>query len=457
MVAKIVKGQNFKGAIDYITDIYGKDKQKKGARLIYHSSGIPPNADNRMIAMLMDSYARKGDHNLGEPVRHFILSYSRWDSPKLTDELMTRIWLEFLTRMGYKDTENILARHKSAKNPHMHGLTTRVDSKGNVVSDSFEEGRAARVALELTQKYGLHISSGKVDVSRDRLRGKDKAKYKIYDAICAAKEKTENWKGFEDELAKDDIKMKLHVNNVTGKILGVSFSTDGFSFSGRQIDKSMTLAKLSEKYGDFIEIVHENVREHYEEKREAYLHSLPMSEYFTALRTTKTFDDIYPNGVPKLKLPSVRTAIGDSMYDKLVEQGDLSPSKDGKSDFVPLAVLLFVILTPYQPQLSVGGGGGGQYAIEREAKAGISPHKLVAFHSYRSAHSMRCRTHRQSLSHRIVYMSYRHEFKSHHTAYQTGYHDDGCRERWYSAQRLRHLHRYRRGHRLTGERCHYFT
>ena len=42
MVAKIVKGQNFKGAIDYITDIYGKDKQKKGARLIYHSSGIPP-------------------------------------------------------------------------------------------------------------------------------------------------------------------------------------------------------------------------------------------------------------------------------------------------------------------------------------------------------------------------------------------------------------------------------
>lgn len=59
MVAKIVKGQNFKGAIDYITDIYGKDKQKKGARLIYHSSGIPPNADNRMMAMLMDSYARK--------------------------------------------------------------------------------------------------------------------------------------------------------------------------------------------------------------------------------------------------------------------------------------------------------------------------------------------------------------------------------------------------------------
>ena len=55
MVAKIVKGQNFKGAIDYITDIYGKDKQKKGARLIYHSSGIPPNVDNRMMAMLMDS------------------------------------------------------------------------------------------------------------------------------------------------------------------------------------------------------------------------------------------------------------------------------------------------------------------------------------------------------------------------------------------------------------------
>ena len=61
-----------------------------------------------------------------------------------------------------------------------------------------------------------------------------------------------------------------------------------------------------------------------------------------------------------LKLPSVRTAICYSLYYKLVDQGDLIPSKDGNSDFVPLAVLLFVILTPYQPQLSVGGGGGGQ-------------------------------------------------------------------------------------------------
>ena len=34
MIAKIVPGKNFKGAIDYITDIFGKDKQKKGARII---------------------------------------------------------------------------------------------------------------------------------------------------------------------------------------------------------------------------------------------------------------------------------------------------------------------------------------------------------------------------------------------------------------------------------------
>lgn len=360
MIAKIVPGKNFKGAIDYITDIFGKDKQKKGAHIICHSDGIPPGADNRTMGILLDSYARKGDHNIREPVRHFILSFSRQDAPKLTDEFMSRILQEFLSRMGYENSEFVAARHRSVKNPHLHCITLRIDRDGNVVSDSHEKDKANRIALELTKKYGLHISSGKVDVSRDRLRGKDKAKYKIYDAVSAAMKTTDTWDKFYEALEKQDIQMKFHINNVTGKLLGISFSTDGFSFSGKQVDRSMTLAKLEEHFGKLNEIVHENVRNHYEAKRQIYLSSLPDNQYFTASRLIKTFDGIFPDGLPQWKLPNVRSSLGSILYDKSVEDGDIVPSKNGESDFVPIGLLLAILLDNYQPQLSVGGGGSSQ-------------------------------------------------------------------------------------------------
>ena len=361
MIAKIVPGKNFKGAIDYITDIFGKDKQKKGARIICHSDGIPPGADNRTMGILLDSYARKGDHNIGDPVRHFILSFSKYDAPKLTDALMSQIFQEFLSRMGYKNTEFLASRHQSKKNPHLHGITLRIDRDGNVISDAFEIDKANRIALELTKKYGLHISSGKVDVSRDRLRGMDKAKYKIYDAVSAAMKNTDTWDKFYEALEKQDVQMKFHINNVTGKLLGISFSTDGFSFGGKTVDRSMTLTKLEEHFGKLNEIVHENVHDYYENNWEEYIEALPYDKRSSVMKNLyKPFVDFFPNGVPELKLPDVRLSLGNAFYDDRITDGDIIPSKDGNSDFVPLQLLLFIILDNYQPQLSLCGSGSSQ-------------------------------------------------------------------------------------------------
>ena len=358
MIAKIVPGKNFKGALDYITDIYGKDKQKKGARIICHSTGIPPNADNRLMAQCLDAYAHKGNHNLKDPVRHFMLSFSRYDAPKLTDDLMSRILCEFLSRMGYKNAEFVAARHQSVKNPHLHCITLRIDKEGKTISDSMEREKAQRIALELTKKYGLYISSGKVNVSRDRLHGMDKAKYNIYDILCEAREHTDNWLEFESYLDERGVSMKFHVNNVTGKLLGVSFSDGKYSFSGRQIDRSMTLSNLSEQYGDIREIVHESVHEYYDRAREEYLRRAPNNKYFTLLRTLPTFDDLYPKGVPDIHLSSVKDAVDNIDYNELVRDGHIISSKDGKSEFMPLAILCAIILPPYQPQISMGGGSG---------------------------------------------------------------------------------------------------
>ncbi len=44
------------------------------------------------------------------------------------------------------------------------------DNDGNTISDRNERLRSTRICKELTLKYGLHMSNGKENVKRDRLK-----------------------------------------------------------------------------------------------------------------------------------------------------------------------------------------------------------------------------------------------------------------------------------------------
>lgn len=84
-----------------------------------------------------------------------------------------------------------------------------------------------------------------MNVKRDRLRGKDKVKYQIYDAIKAALPHCNCWSDLCDRLAKQGIGVNFKYNRNEGKIIGVSFTKNEISFSGSQIDRSMSFYKLN--------------------------------------------------------------------------------------------------------------------------------------------------------------------------------------------------------------------
>lgn len=264
MICKIKHGQDFQGCLDYITGKYDKDKK---AKVIMHSEGIPL-LDNKTVAQIFEAYAGKGNNNIREPVGHYAYSFHKKDGSRVTDELIRKIVREHMELMGIKNTEFIMTRHYDTDHDHAHMMCSMVDRDGYVISTAYEKDRNARICKYLTKKYGLYISAGKVNVNRNKLRGREKLKYQFYDKVMRCKAKSADWEQFDKALRAEGLKLRFHYNNVNGKLMGVVFTDGKYTFSGRQLDNELKLSALKEKFGDLKQITHYNVRDWYEDYRQ---------------------------------------------------------------------------------------------------------------------------------------------------------------------------------------------
>lgn len=165
---------------------------------------------------------------------------------------MVEIAREYMRRMGITNTQYIVSRHTDREHQHLHIVANRVDNDGNTISASNDRVRNVKICKALTREYGLHFSKGKMNVKRDRLRGKDKMKYQIYDAIKAALPLCNCWSDLCDRLAKQGIGVHFKLDRRNGNIVGVSFTKNEISFSGSRIDRSMSFYKLDRLFGSCI-------------------------------------------------------------------------------------------------------------------------------------------------------------------------------------------------------------
>ena len=97
-----------------------------------------------------------------------------------------------------------------------------------------------------------------------------------------------NWKQFQDDLALVGIRCRFRYNKKSNGIEGISFSIakdrvgtkmrHDVSFSGKQLDPSLTLDRLCQKLGNPLAIVHEQARDMYEDARLDWIESHNESE-----------------------------------------------------------------------------------------------------------------------------------------------------------------------------------
>lgn len=235
MIAKIVQGQGFRGVIGYVME-------KEKASLLY-AEGVRIKDKESVVKSFVAQ--QKLNPKIAKPVAHISLDFSVQDKHRLTDQFMAGMALEYLEKMGYRDTQFIIVRHHDTDHPHIHIVINRIDNNGKRISDQNEKLRNTRVCMELTKKYGLYIASGKENVKEHRLKEPDKTKYEIYHALKSVIPNCRNWKELKAELLQSGITIEFRKNGNTDKIQGVRFRKNGYEFNGSKIDRTCSYSKIN--------------------------------------------------------------------------------------------------------------------------------------------------------------------------------------------------------------------
>ena len=131
MIGKLKKGCSFGGCIRYVTD---KDEAK-----ILASDGVFLGTNTEMAQSF--ELQRQLNPRIKKPVGHIALSYKPGAKPRLTDEFMAKIVLEYMQMMGITDTQFIIVRHHNTHNPHCHIVYNRINNEGKLISDAHDYRR----------------------------------------------------------------------------------------------------------------------------------------------------------------------------------------------------------------------------------------------------------------------------------------------------------------------------
>lgn len=236
MIGKLKKGSSFGGCIRYVT---GKDEAK-----ILASDGVLLGT-NAEIAQSFE-LQRQLNPRIKKPVEHIALSFKPEDKPRLTDEFMAKIALEYMQMMGITDTQFIIVRHHNTDNPHCHIVYNRINNEGKLISDRNDYRCNEQVTKTLKSKYGLTYGTDKSKTNTRKLRNAERAKYEIHNAVNDALKVADSWQKFKSELEKRGVHLELvYKDKERSKVQGIRFCKDGYSFKGTQISRDYSFGKLN--------------------------------------------------------------------------------------------------------------------------------------------------------------------------------------------------------------------
>ena len=236
MIGKLKKGSSFGGCIRYVT---GKDEAK-----ILASDGVLLGTNAEIVQSF--ELQRQLNPRIKKPVGHIALSFKLEYKPRLTDEFMAKIAIEYMQMMGITDTQFIIVRHHNTDNPHCHVVYNRINNEGKLISDRNDYRRNEQVTKALKSRYGLTYGTDKSKTNTRKLRNAERAKYEIHNVVKDVLKAAGSWQKFKNELAKQGVHLELvYKDKEQTKVKGIRFCKDGYSFKGTQISRDYSFGKLN--------------------------------------------------------------------------------------------------------------------------------------------------------------------------------------------------------------------
>ena len=178
------------------------------------------------------------------------------DEPRMTFKTLNRLALLFAKQMGLDDHQWVAVTHKDTDNLHIHIIANRISLGGQVYDTTFVSNRAARVAEELSRKYGLIIAK-KVATARPHRKAqanpaRERTKQQVRSISYALLEKYRG-KGlsghsmFLYELYRSGVTIE-RMKNKQGKVYGLKFTYDGHSFKASEIGREFGYRTLPKQF-----------------------------------------------------------------------------------------------------------------------------------------------------------------------------------------------------------------
>ena len=178
------------------------------------------------------------------------------DDPQMTFKTLNRLALLFAKQMGLDDHQWVAVTHKDTDNLHIHIIANRISLCGQVYDTTFVSNRAARVAEELSHKYGLTIANDVRSARPHRKAQSDPARERTKQQvrnICYTLLDKHRGKGlsghsiFLYELHRSGVTIE-RMKNKQGKVYGLKFTYDGHSFKASEIGREFGYRTLPKQF-----------------------------------------------------------------------------------------------------------------------------------------------------------------------------------------------------------------
>lgn len=178
------------------------------------------------------------------------------DEKRLSLESVRNLASNFTRQMGLENHQWVAVTHKDTDNMHIHIIANRISLYGEVYDTTFVSNRAARVAEELSRKYGMTIAK---EVKAKKQHQEPKANptreqtKKEMRQICynlLNKYKGTDITGhsmFLYELNKNGVAIE-RMRNRQGKVYGLKFSYEGQSFKASEIGREFGYRSLQKSF-----------------------------------------------------------------------------------------------------------------------------------------------------------------------------------------------------------------
>lgn len=242
MIAKQVKGREFRGCLNYLLN-------KKNGQII----------GGNMAGQTLDSLSREFDFSrrlnpqVSRVVYHASLSLPC--SETLDDEMWRAIALDYLQRLNFTKNQYLLVKHTDTTHHHIHIVASRIRFDGKCVCDWLDYRRSSNALREIEQHFGLpspllkHPERRSYTTGEWRWRertGEVSLRNKLQDAIDSSCLIAKTMPELLQLLDRQGIETQVQYTR-TGQVRGISYKLDGIAFSGTHLGKAYTFPGL-QKY-----------------------------------------------------------------------------------------------------------------------------------------------------------------------------------------------------------------